>query len=156
MRGAAFGPISVAERADALAAKGAQGDDVTVALLDTGITPGADLAGRVVHGAPDPGPGRRQHEQDRLGRRRDAGEGLTPAETRVVELIATGMTNRAVADRLVLSPKTVEAHLARAYAKLGVRSRAELGRHLAAAGLDLGQPRRDRRGRGCIVLVGLG
>ncbi len=75
-----------------------------------------------------------RQEIDRLGRRRDAGEGLTPAETRVVELIATGLTNRAVADRLVLSPKTVEAHLARAYAKLGVRSRAELGRHLAAAG----------------------
>jgi DNA-binding NarL/FixJ family response regulator len=50
-----------------------------------------------------------------------------------VELIAEGLTNRAVAERLVLSPKTVEAHLARAYAKLGVRSRAELGRRLAAA-----------------------
>ncbi len=74
---------------------------------------------------------RARQEIDRLGRRRDAGEGLTPAETRVVELIATGLTNRAVADRLVLSPKTVEAHLARAYAKLGVRSRAELGHRLA-------------------------
>jgi DNA-binding CsgD family transcriptional regulator len=71
-------------------------------------------------------------EIDRLGRRRGAGDELTPAELRVVELIASGMTNRAVADRLVLSAKTVEAHLARAYAKLGVRSRAELGRRLAS------------------------
>jgi DNA-binding CsgD family transcriptional regulator len=71
-------------------------------------------------------------EIDRLGRRRGAGEQLTPAEARVVELIALGLTNRAVADRLVLSPKTVEAHLGRAYAKLGVRSRVELGRRLAS------------------------
>jgi DNA-binding CsgD family transcriptional regulator len=41
------------------------------------------------------------------------------------------MTNREVAERLSLSPKTVEAHLARAYAKLGIRSRAELGRLMA-------------------------
>jgi len=75
-----------------------------------------------------------QAEIDRLGRRRGAGEELTPAEARVVELIAGGLTNRAVADHLVLSPKTVEAHLARAYAKLGVRSRAELGRRLASGG----------------------
>ncbi|MGK2851531.1 MAG: AAA family ATPase [Candidatus Limnocylindrales bacterium] len=72
-----------------------------------------------------------RQESDRLGRRRGAGDELTSAEARVVELIAGGLTNRAVADRLVLSPKTVEAHLARAYAKLGVRSRAELGRRLA-------------------------
>jgi DNA-binding CsgD family transcriptional regulator len=75
-----------------------------------------------------------RQEIDRLGRRRGAGEELTPAETRVVELIAAGLTNRAVAERLVLSPKTVEAHLARAYAKLGIRSRAELGRRMAAGG----------------------
>ena len=73
-------------------------------------------------------------EIDRLGRRRGAGEELTPAEARVVELIAAGLTNRAVAERLVLSPKTVEAHLARAYAKLGIRSRAELGRRMADGG----------------------
>lgn len=72
-----------------------------------------------------------RQEIGRLGRRRGAGEELTPAEARVVELIAGGLTNRAAAQQLVLSPKTVEAHLARAYAKLGVRSRAELGRRLA-------------------------
>ena len=74
---------------------------------------------------------RARQQIDRLGRNRGAGERLTSAEARVVELSARGLTNRAVADQLVLSPKTVEAHLARAYAKLGVRSRAELGRRLA-------------------------
>ncbi len=73
-----------------------------------------------------------RHEIDRLHHRRTAADELTPAEARVAELIAGGMTNRAAAESLVLSPKTVEAHLARAYAKLGIRSRAELGAWLAA------------------------
>jgi DNA-binding CsgD family transcriptional regulator len=56
-----------------------------------------------------------------------AGAVLTPTERRVAELAATGMTNREVAGDLFISPKTVEANLARIYRKLGIRSRAELG-----------------------------
>ena len=83
---------------------------------------------------------RARQQIDRLGRNRRAGEGLTPGESRVVELSARGLTNRAVADQLVLSTKTVEAHLARAYAKLGVRSRAELGRRVASQVETRGEP----------------
>jgi DNA-binding CsgD family transcriptional regulator len=57
-------------------------------------------------------------------------EGLTPAEQRVAELAASGMTNRDVAATLFISAKTVEATLARVYRKLGIRSRAELGRQM--------------------------
>jgi DNA-binding CsgD family transcriptional regulator len=53
---------------------------------------------------------------------------LTPSERRVAELAASGMTNRVIATALFISPKTVEANLARIYRKLGIRSRAELGR----------------------------
>jgi DNA-binding NarL/FixJ family response regulator len=56
---------------------------------------------------------------------------LTAAEQRVAELAASGMTNRDVAAALFISPKTVEATLARVYRKLGIRSRAELGRRMA-------------------------
>jgi DNA-binding NarL/FixJ family response regulator len=59
-----------------------------------------------------------------------AQEELTPAEQRVAELAASGMTNRDVAVKLFISAKTVEATLARVYRKLGIRSRAELGRHM--------------------------
>ena len=59
-----------------------------------------------------------------------AADELTPSETRIAELAASGLTNRAVSERLLISPKTVEASLARAYAKLGIRSRAELGARL--------------------------
>jgi DNA-binding CsgD family transcriptional regulator len=55
---------------------------------------------------------------------------LTPSEQRVAELAATGMRNRDVATALFISPKTVEANLARIYRKLGIKSRAELGRHM--------------------------
>jgi DNA-binding NarL/FixJ family response regulator len=58
-------------------------------------------------------------------------EGLTPTQERVARLAASGLTNREVADSLVVSAKTVEAHLARAYRKLGIRSRAELGARMA-------------------------
>jgi ATP/maltotriose-dependent transcriptional regulator MalT len=58
---------------------------------------------------------------------------LTPAEQRVAELAASGMTNRAVAAALFISPKTVEANLARVYRKLDIHSRAELGRRMGAS-----------------------
>jgi len=54
--------------------------------------------------------------------------GLTPAERRVAALVAEGHTNREVAAALFLGERTVETHLSHVYAKLGVRSRAELAR----------------------------
>ena len=56
---------------------------------------------------------------------------LTPTERRVAELAATGLTNREVASAAFMSPKTVEANLARVYRKLGIASRAELGARMA-------------------------
>ncbi len=57
-------------------------------------------------------------------------DALTPAELRVAELAASGMTNRDVAAKLFISSKTVEATLARVYRKLGIQSRAELGQQV--------------------------
>lgn len=56
---------------------------------------------------------------------------LTPSERRVAQLAGTGMRNREVAVALFISPKTVEANLARVYHKLGIHSRAELGTRMA-------------------------
>jgi ATP/maltotriose-dependent transcriptional regulator MalT len=58
-------------------------------------------------------------------------DGLTPSELRVAELAAAGLTNREVGAAAFMSPKTVEANLARVYRKLGIRSRAELGARMA-------------------------
>lgn len=51
---------------------------------------------------------------------------LTPQEQAVTALVARGLSNREVAAELFISPKTVQYHLTRIYAKLGVRSRSEL------------------------------
>jgi len=53
-------------------------------------------------------------------------DSLTPAERRVAEMAASGLTNRQVAEALFVTVKTVETHLARVYQKLGLGSRAEL------------------------------
>ncbi|WP_406690740.1 LuxR C-terminal-related transcriptional regulator [Saccharopolyspora sp. ID03-671] len=51
---------------------------------------------------------------------------LTPQEESVTRLVARGLSNKEVAAELFLSSKTVQYHLTRVYAKLGIRSRAEL------------------------------
>jgi len=79
-------------------------------------------------------------ELRRLGHRvvraaRDSTDGplgtLTAREREIAELVADGRTNREVAEQLVLSAKTIEAHLRNIYAKLGVRSRVELTRRVS-------------------------
>jgi DNA-binding NarL/FixJ family response regulator len=53
-------------------------------------------------------------------------EALTDAERQVVRLATRGLTNRQISERLTLSRRTVETHLAHAYQKLDIHSRAEL------------------------------
>jgi len=55
---------------------------------------------------------------------------LTPRELEIALLAGAGATNREIAARLFLSPKTVELHLGRVYRKLAIRSRTELARAL--------------------------
>ena len=57
---------------------------------------------------------------------RARGNELTAQETRIVQLVCEGLTNKAVAAQLFLSPRTVETHLAHVFRKLGVRTRTEL------------------------------
>jgi DNA-binding CsgD family transcriptional regulator len=63
----------------------------------------------------------------RIGGRTAAADGeLSETERRIADLVAQGRSNKEVAAALSLSPKTVEWNLSKVYAKLGVRSRAEL------------------------------
>ncbi len=59
---------------------------------------------------------------------RDTGEleSLTDREREVLALVAEGLTNDEIAERLVLSPATARTHVGRLFAKLGVRHRAQL------------------------------
>ena len=72
-------------------------------------------------------------ELARVGARRPQPTGeLTEAERRAVELAVEGRSNKEIAQTLFVSVHTVEVHLSHAYAKLGVRSRAQLARRLSA------------------------
>jgi len=55
----------------------------------------------------------------------EAAFGLTPRETQLIELIAAGLPNGAIADKLYVSTKTVKNHINRIYAKLDASNRAE-------------------------------
>ena len=70
-------------------------------------------------------------EQARLGLTRSSALTLTPTEARVARLAGDGLSTRDVAAEMGISPRTVETHLASLYGKLGVSSRAELGRAMA-------------------------
>jgi len=72
----------------------------------------------------------------RRGRRYATGaEALTRREREIIALTMGGETAPAIAAALFLSERTVESHLARAYAKLGVHSKLELARRAAELGL---------------------
>ena len=65
----------------------------------------------------------RVEELSRITARRVAG-GLTAREVQVLKLVATGMTNRAIASELVISEKTVATHVNSILTKLGLSSRS--------------------------------
>lgn len=70
---------------------------------------------------------RTRRELGRIGGRRAAAPGrLTPTESAIARLVASGRTNHEVAAQLHLSARTVEWNLSKLYRKLGVRSRTEL------------------------------
>jgi DNA-binding CsgD family transcriptional regulator len=71
-------------------------------------------------------------------RSRSAGAGstardvLSPREHQIAQLVATGRTNREIAEELLLSVKTIETHLGRAFGKLGVPTRSALAAEVRA------------------------
>jgi DNA-binding NarL/FixJ family response regulator len=77
---------------------------------------------------------RARGELARVGARRPRADGdaLTPSERRVAELAVEGLANKQIATTLFVTVNTVEVHLARAYAKLGVHSRSQLAKAMAA------------------------
>jgi DNA-binding NarL/FixJ family response regulator len=95
-----------------------------VARGDTVFTPG--LAGLVLgefrRMADGPGP---QPDNE-----------LTPRETEILKMVATGMSYRQIAERLVLSHRTVQNHVQNTLRKLQMHNRVELTRYAIERGLD--------------------
>ena len=63
--------------------------------------------------------------------RRSSPDGLTRREREIAELVAEGLSNRAIAARLVIAQRTAETHVENILAKLGFTSRAQIAAWLA-------------------------
>ena len=85
-------------------------------------------------------PPRGQGEKDLADRDPDADERLTAREAEVVGLVARGMSNKAIAHQLGISPRTVEGHLNHVFDKLGILSRTELVHYALASRLFVRDP----------------
>jgi len=66
---------------------------------------------------------------------------LTARERQVAELITLGHTNRQIAERLVIAPRTADNHVQHIFDKLGLSSRAQVAAWVAVRGLLVGDPR---------------
>ncbi|ALE05673.1 hypothetical protein AL755_09585 [Arthrobacter sp. ERGS1:01] len=80
---------------------------------------------------------RADRELAALGAHETRTTALTPQETAVANLAATGLSNKEIAESLFLSPRTVSTHLSRAFAKLGISSRAGMRDALTGLGGEL-------------------
>ena len=82
-------------------------------------------------------------ERDVVGPAPDPDEELTAREIQVVRMVARGMSNKAIAHELGISPRTVEGHLNHVFDKVGVESRTALVHYALANSLFGREPTTD-------------
>ena len=97
----------------------------------------ARLVATVTGPAPEPAPG---PATDRAGRAGPPPAGLTSREAEVLTLLAAGLSNAEIAQRLFLSNATVKTHINRIFAKTGARDRAQAVRFAYQHGLAAPSP----------------
>jgi DNA-binding CsgD family transcriptional regulator len=109
-----------------------QSDGTEIPIALEAVTDRSELVGALVR-LPTTGSRRRGFRESSgpdlsRGRPSFGSESLTAAEEAVSELVAVGLTNREVAERLYLSPHTVDSHLRHIFRKLDISSRVQLAR----------------------------
>jgi non-specific serine/threonine protein kinase len=139
---AAFGPPLLVHHDAAVAAVRAAGrasglDTDPVTDPTVGI---AQIVAGVLGDRPTGQPASSQRAAQQAARRDDGSVELTERELEVAELVAAGMSNRAVAARLVVSPRTVDGHMERILAKLAFTSRTQIAGWVAARRIGSGSP----------------
>jgi DNA-binding CsgD family transcriptional regulator len=101
-------------------------------LLELGARPRAQMAARRLRDL-----GARDVPRGPRASTRANAAGLTARELEVASLLADGLTNTEIADRLIVSAKTVDHHVTSVLGKLDVSSRRHVGQAAASVGLDL-------------------
>lgn len=102
--------------------------DLAVAQLGDVLELGPDVRLRIVDGRAPPSAEERATDAA-------AALGLTDRQLDIARLVAAGLTNTSIGERLQISPRTVTSHLDHIYTRLGIGSRAALVTQLAAVGL---------------------
>ena len=98
-----------------------------VVLLDQTVLDNPHFATRAEYDAEVADPDKRPLNAASAGARGpDLWPSLTPSELRIAGFVAKGLINKDIAQRLFVSPHTVDAHLKHVYTKLGIHSRVEL------------------------------
>jgi predicted ATPase/DNA-binding CsgD family transcriptional regulator len=116
--------VSAASRAEVRVALGPAGFEAECAA---GAKLSRSAAIATALAAEDPG----EYGSGEDAHRRRAGTVLTTREQQVAELVAEGFSNRAIAERLVIAPRTAEAHVEHIRTKLGFRSRTQIAAWIA-------------------------
>jgi DNA-binding CsgD family transcriptional regulator len=113
-----------------------EGDEATIAALREALSDN-DFDTAYAEGAALSIPDAIAYALRGRGQRKRASSGwasLTRAELDVVKLVSEGLGNKAVAARLFVSPRTVQAHLTHVYTKLGMTSRVQLAQEATKHG----------------------
>ena len=126
----ALAPLGTALRA---IARGAQRAETYDELLARAAHGGARFETHLV--ARFAAPHLRGRQTSAAVKRDEPREPLTAREHEILELLAAGLTNREIAQRLIVSARTVETHVARVTGKLGVSSRARAVARAVALGI---------------------
>jgi DNA-binding CsgD family transcriptional regulator/Tfp pilus assembly protein PilF len=128
-------PLYTAQALEAAADLHARGGDIPAArhLLSDALTLYTDLGATwdIKRATAHFRPYGIRHRQPSLHRPRSGPGSLSPVETTVAELVAQGLSNPEIADRLYLSRRTVQAHVSHILSKLGMQSRVEVAREYA-------------------------
>lgn len=138
--GAQFVKAALADGADGYMLKDASPEDLDQAIRVAVSGGGNVLSARAIRSLFEDSQAEEERDRNAAAARP---ENLTQRETDILALLSEGRSNREIARALFLSEKTVKAHLAAVFRKLGVANRTQAAMAAVGMGMGPGRPRTD-------------